>query len=225
MKFKKENKAKTPIYATPGSAGADLSVYKETIIDPNQSVKVDIGLSFEIPENHFGMVVPRSSLFDKLGLVLVNSVGIIDSDYRGNISMNLYNVTDKPTYLTYGTRIGQIIFIPYLKQNFQQAIKLSETTRGSGGYGSTGETILKTNDNHIKYITSPDELPKEVYEFIKSILNTISAFQYTVEINSSDDKFLINSLFNKFTSRIDNCIDNYMASIGYILKEDNQWLK
>lgn len=222
MKFKKEEKARTPIYATEGSAGADLSVYKQTEINPHEAVKVDIGLSFEIPQNHFGMVVPRSSLFNSFGLVLVNSVGIIDSDYRGNISMNLYNTTDKKVTLDYGTRIGQIVFIPYLRQNFQQSLKLSETTRGKGGYGSTGQKDLPPEQKEIQYITSPNELPQNLIDLIRGLTDSISAFHYTMMINSSDNAIFIDNVFTKFSDRIDKVLDNYIYTVGYALKEKKE---
>ena len=220
MKFTKDGKARTPIYATEGSAGADLSVFEHITIEPHESKRVNIGIHFEIPENFFGMVVPRSSLYDKTGLILTNSVGIIDSDYRGPISMNLYNTSAIPVTLEYGTRIGQIIFIPFMQASFQQCLALSETPRGSGGYGSTDAKSNVISVNPIKYITSPNELPQNVHDFIRALTNSISALHYQLKLKSSDNEIFINETMDKFCNRIDKDIDNYLITIGYALKEN-----
>ena len=127
MKFKKEieTNPRTPIYATEGSAGCDLTVAEFTISPSKKSAKVNLGLAFEIPKGYFGLVVPRSSLFQKTGLIMTNSVGIIDSDYRGFISANLYNTKDEEVILENGERIMQIIFIPYIRPELEKVKELS----------------------------------------------------------------------------------------------------
>lgn len=217
MKFAKSTnqKASTPYYATSGSAGADLSVSKTIVIPPNDSRKVEFGLSFEIPLGFFGMVVPRSSLFNKTGLVLTNSVGIIDSDYRGEITANLLNTGTEQVTLTEGTRIAQIIIIPYLKESFIQSTKLSETLRGTGGYGST-DNIQESPK--LTYIESAEQLPANIYAFIKDICDNISAFHSTMLITSSDTDSFINHAFNVFYHKIDEAIDNYVLTLGYALE-------
>lgn len=127
-----------PRYMTTGAAGADLeSNYSYGVIPGNQ-VMVDTGTAVSIPEGFFGMVVPRSSLCNKGGLRLVNSVGIIDSDYRGNIMFCYKNTGKEPVLIEKGERIGQLVIVPFVKAEFKQVDALEDTERGSGGFGSTG---------------------------------------------------------------------------------------
>lgn len=224
MKFAKatNQKVSTPYYATPGSAGADLCVSKTVEIMPQSAEKVEFGLSFEIPAGFFGMVVPRSSLFNKTGLILTNSVGIIDSDYRGNITANLYNTGIEKVVLCEGFRIAQIIIIPYLQESFIQSTKLSETIRGSGGYGSTDNKIQEQVEkelHEITYIKSAEELPLNTYSFIKEICDDIFSFHSAMLKTCSDTESFINHAFNTFYQKIDKAIDDYVLTLGYALEE------
>lgn len=131
-----------PRYAKDGDAGLDLvatSVTKE-INDAGDFVfAYGTGLAFEIPSGYVGLLFPRSSI-SKTNLSLTNSVGVLDSGYRGEVVFKFRSVKggDAPSYKQ-GERIGQIIVIPYPQVNFIESDNLSNTERGSGGYGSTGK--------------------------------------------------------------------------------------
>lgn len=126
-----------PKYAKQGDAGMDLTVTKSTVIG-YRKFKVDFGIAMEIPTGYVGLIFPRSSIH-KTGLSLSNSVGVIDSGYRGEISA-VFNVCDAggDPYIV-GQRAAQIIIMPYPQVEFEEAEELSETSRGTGGFGSTGK--------------------------------------------------------------------------------------
>lgn len=138
VKKVKEN-ATIPSYATHGDAGVDLvAVSKHTDI-MNSIVSYDTGIAVEIPEGYVGLVFPRSSV-RKYDLQLSNSVGVIDSGYRGTIQFT-FRVLDSissPKMYEVGDRIGQLIILPYPIVNFIEVDELSDTVRGEGGFGSTG---------------------------------------------------------------------------------------
>ena len=140
VKFKKVNKnAVTPKYATIGDAGMDLvAVSKHTDII-NSTVSYDTGIAVEIPEGYVGLVFPRSSI-RKYNLQLSNSVGVIDSGYRGTIqfTFRMSEGITEPKMYEVGDRIGQIVIIPYPQINFVEVDELNDTQRGEGGFGSTG---------------------------------------------------------------------------------------
>ena len=129
-----------PYYATGGAAGADLKSFYEVCLQPDQQEMICTNTSLSIPDGYFGMVVPRSSICNKLGLQLVNSVGIIDSDYRGEIMMCYKNTSSEPVVIPRGERIGQIIITPYVDCEWVEVDRLDDTERGSGGFGSTGKS-------------------------------------------------------------------------------------
>ena len=141
MKIKKLfEDAVIPFTATVGSAGHDLSAYLFTNfieIPPHDHVKVGSGISVEIPSGYFGMLCPRSGL-GKCGISLANTIGIIDSDFRGEISVLLKNNNDNHFRLEKGTRMAQLIIVPYISSEIEVVDDLEETVRGSGGFGSTG---------------------------------------------------------------------------------------
>lgn len=149
VKIKKLNeKAVIPSYAKDGDAGLDLTAVSKEF-DKDGNVVYDVGLAFEIPYGYVGLLFPRSSNAKK-DLTLTNSVGVLDSGYRGSVMFKY-----KPT-ITYGTRdkeigiesyeigdrVGQIIILPYPQIEFQEVDELSSTERGSGGFGSTNEKQL-----------------------------------------------------------------------------------
>lgn len=139
VKVKKlHENAITPKYAKDGDAGMDLTA---TNIVSNTSFQVTygLGLAFEIPKGYVGLVYPRSSVRNK-ELTLSNSVGVIDSGYRGEV-MATFNKTNGLDSLKYnvGDRVVQIIIVPYPEIQLEEVEELSETDRGSGGHGSTGE--------------------------------------------------------------------------------------
>ena len=143
VKIKKLNEnAVIPTYAKYGDAGMDLVATSKTS-DDSGNIVYGTSLSFEIPKGYVGLLFPRSSNAKK-DLTLSNSVGVLDSSYRGEVMLKFKNtITISGQYLecvTYkiGDRIGQIIILPYPQIEFEEAEELSETERGNGGYGSTG---------------------------------------------------------------------------------------
>lgn len=140
VKIKKLNdNAITPAYGTDFSAGADLYAADEkTVILPGQTAKISTGIQLEIPEGYVGLIYARSGMAVKRNLAPANKVGVIDSDYRGEIIVALYNHGDKPETVTQGERVAQIVFTPYFKAEFTSDGELEGTARGEGGFGSTG---------------------------------------------------------------------------------------
>ncbi len=141
MKFTKlDSRASAPEFGTPYAAGADLrAVSDEPItIRPNETVLVHTGLAMEIPEGLVGLVYARSGLASKRGLAPANCVGVIDSDYRGEIMVALHNHSAETQTIESGERIAQFVIAPYISAEFIEAGSLSDTDRGQGGFGSTG---------------------------------------------------------------------------------------
>ena len=135
------DKAILPTYGSPFAAGADLyaNIEEEIEIKPHETEFIKTGLSFEIPEGYAGLIYPRSGLSCKSGLAPANKVGVIDSDYRGEIIVALHNHSKKAKIVSPNDRIAQIIFTPYIKGKFNIKNKLNDTVRGTGGFGSTGK--------------------------------------------------------------------------------------
>jgi dUTP pyrophosphatase len=128
-----------PKYMSEGAAGADLAAQWGCEIEVGQSVMIDTGTSVAIPHGFVGLLVPRSSLCNKGGLTLINSVGVLDSDYRGSIKFVYKNNGKKVVIIKTGERIGQLVITPVVRAEFHGVGKLDDTVRGSGGFGSTGE--------------------------------------------------------------------------------------
>jgi dUTP pyrophosphatase len=125
-----------PKYAKRGDAGMDLYA-ASFAIDQNNNYVFGTGLAMEIPEGHVGLIFPRSSI-SKTAHSLRNAVGVIDSGYRGEIMLKFdINTHNSPVY-EIGDRIGQIVILPYPQVEFDEVFELSKTTRGKGGFGSTG---------------------------------------------------------------------------------------
>ena len=138
VKIKKLHKnAVIPKYAKSGDAGMDLTAV-DIIENTTFQVTYDLGISVEIPEGFVGLVFPRSSIRNK-ELILSNSVGVIDSGYRGNIQATFIktNGLDSNKYYV-NERVAQLLIIPYPQIEFEEVEELSETERGAGGYGSSG---------------------------------------------------------------------------------------
>lgn len=125
-----------PTYAKHGDAGMDLTATSKSY-DENNNVVYGTGLAVEIPEGYVGLVFPRSSICKK-DLFLTNSVGVIDSGYRGEIMAKFKHTDNLPVEYRVGERIAQLIIIPHPYIEFELANELSESERGSGGYGSSG---------------------------------------------------------------------------------------
>ena len=126
-----------PKYAKPGDAGLDLTAISVSIEDHKTYgyIEYDSGLAIEIPEGYVGLLYPRSSISDK-GLIMSNSVGVIDSGYRGSIKARFKAIPNTDVY-NVGDRFAQLIIIPYPSVIFEEVGELSNTERGQGGYGST----------------------------------------------------------------------------------------
>lgn len=141
VKIKKLNEeAIIPKYATNKSAGADLSacIEKEIIVKPFSQVTINTGLAIEIPDGFVGLIFSRSGLSTKKGLALANKVGVIDSDYRGEWLIVLYNQSNQEQVIKPQERIAQFVIVPYYKAEFILTDELSVTKRNAGGFGSTG---------------------------------------------------------------------------------------
>ena len=129
-----------PHYQTEHSAGVDLyaAVDGELLIGPGAWKLVPTGIAVAIPEGYEGQVRPRSGLALKHGIGMLNGPGTIDADYRGEIGIILFNFSDRPFPVHRGDRIAQLVFAKLTKAGFRTVTKLSETGRGSGGFGHTG---------------------------------------------------------------------------------------
>lgn len=141
VKITKLNKNATiPTYGSEYAAGADLyaCIDKPIVIKKRETVFVPTGLSMEIPEGLVGLIYARSGLGSKKGLAPANKVGVIDSDYRGEIMVALHNHSKEDYELQVGERIAQMVFTPYYMATFKEE-KLSSTKRGTSGFGSTGK--------------------------------------------------------------------------------------
>ncbi|HLC54123.1 MAG TPA: dUTP diphosphatase [Candidatus Nanoarchaeia archaeon] len=136
LKLKKLHlEAKTPIYATEGSAGCDFYSVEETIILPGETKKIRTGIALEIPAGYFMKLEGRSGFSSK---GLIKTGGVIDSDYRGEIHIVLYNSTPVQFTIGKGDRIAQGILMSINQTSFEEVNELSETKRGGGGFQSTG---------------------------------------------------------------------------------------
>ncbi|MCQ2241068.1 dUTP diphosphatase [Treponema sp.] len=132
--------AVVPCYKTAGAAGADVCALLEekVILKPGKRAILPTGLFFEIPQGYEIQVRPRSGLAAKNGVTVLNTPGTIDSDYRGELKVILINLGEEDFEINSGDRIAQIIVAPVTIGNFLQSDSISETERGSGGFGSTG---------------------------------------------------------------------------------------
>ncbi len=138
---KLSHKAQIPIYKTEGSSGMDLMALTEDkiVIKPNKSALVPTGLSVAIPDDTEIQIRPRSGLAAKSSISVLNTPGTIDSDYRGELKVILFNHGDKEFIINNGDRIAQMVLVPILKVQFEEVQDLPKTIRGSGGFGSTGK--------------------------------------------------------------------------------------
>ena len=129
-----------PAYATPGSAGLDLlaAISDDISLAPGSRVLMPTGLAIALPEGYEAQVRPRSGLALKNGVTVLNSPGTIDADFRGEIGVILINHGDAPFVVTRGMRIAQLIVAPVTQLSWVETTELPTTTRGTGGYGSTG---------------------------------------------------------------------------------------
>lgn len=139
VKFKKLiDDAHIPTRGSAFAAGYDLYATDDLVIDPGDGKKVHTGLAMEIPEGFFGAVFARSGLATKEGLRPSNCVGVVDSDYRGEIIVAIYNDSDYVRRIAEGDRVAQIVIMPYASVDYVQVDDLTHTDRAGGSFGSTG---------------------------------------------------------------------------------------
>lgn len=130
-----------PLYETEGAAGMDLKAYlqESVVLAPGERGLIPTGISLEIPRGWEGQVRARSGLAVKFGIGLVNGVGTIDSDYRGEIKVPLINWGDEPFEINDGDRIAQLVIAKYERVEWKEAEVNADTLRGAGGFGHTGK--------------------------------------------------------------------------------------
>lgn len=142
IKYKKlDSNAKEPTQGSTYAAGYDLyslNLNNTIEIQPHTTVKVRTGIAIELPENTFGAIFARSGLATKQGLRPANCVGVVDSDYRGEVIVALHNDADNIQVISSGDRIAQLVVMPYIPVRFIETEELTDTVRGDGGFGSTG---------------------------------------------------------------------------------------
>ena len=130
-----------PVFSSAGAAGADIYALpgSDAVIEPGETYTVHTGICFEIPDGYAGLVFARSGLATREGLAPANKVGLIDCDYRGELLVALHNHSETSAYLKGGERVAQLVITPIPAVEYTEAQELSETVRGSGGFGSTGK--------------------------------------------------------------------------------------
>ncbi len=142
IKVKKMNKnAKLPFRATSGSAGADLfaCLDNDIVLKSGERMLIPTGIAIELGNPEVGaFIFPRSSVSYKNGVSLANCVGVVDSDYRGEVKVPLINHSDCDFVVHNGDRIAQLVIIPVVLPTFEESEELNDTDRGAGGFGSTG---------------------------------------------------------------------------------------
>ena len=138
---KLQDNAILPTYGSEEAAGADLYACLEEPVTvlPGETVWIPTGLAMEIPKGCAGLVYARSGLACKKGLAPANKVGVIDSDYRGPVTVVLHNHSQQPQTIGHGERIAQMVITPVLTPAYEAVSDLSDTGRGQGGFGSTGK--------------------------------------------------------------------------------------
>lgn len=167
---KVEPDAIVPSRGSSYAAGYDLYAYFKAPfsgaeIQPGETVKIGTGICAEIPEGYFGAIFARSGLATKQGLRPANCVGVVDSDYRGEIVVALHNDSSEKKLVPEGERIAQLVIIPFLPVEFNVADELSDTARGVGGFGSTGQFANNAGNEYEKEGTfSSGEFKTPEYE-------------------------------------------------------------
>ena len=138
---KLDENAVIPTYGSSFAAGADLYACTDGKVDiaPHETKLIHTGIAMEIPTGFAGLVYARSGIASKRGLAPANKVGVIDSDYRGEIMVALHNHSDSTQSIENGERIAQIVIAPYVAASFIESDTLDDTERGEGGFGSTGK--------------------------------------------------------------------------------------
>ena len=137
---KLNEKAILPTYGSEFAAGADLyaCIESEITVAPHTTVMIPTGIAIELPVGYGGFIYARSGLASKRNLAPANKVGVVDCDYRGEVKVALHNHGETAQTVAVGERIAQLVVAPYITAEFVEADELSDTTRGAGGFGSTG---------------------------------------------------------------------------------------
>ena len=132
--------AKLPTYGSQDAAGADLyaCLQEPVSVAPGSTAWISTGIALEVPKGCAGLIYARSGLACKRGLAPANKVGVVDSDYRGEVVVVLHNHSDLPQTIQPGERIAQLIITPVLTPAYEEVTELSSSERGAGGFGSTG---------------------------------------------------------------------------------------
>lgn len=132
------DKAMIPYRGSEEAAGYDLYSTDSVDINPGECKLISTGIAMQLPNGYFGAIFPRSGTAVKRGLRLANCVGVIDSDYRGEVKVPLYNDSQEIQTVEQGERIAQLIILPYATVSFEVVDELTDTIRGNGGFNSTG---------------------------------------------------------------------------------------
>ena len=140
VKFKKlDEKAKQPEYGSENANGADLFALNDHVIDPGKTVKIQTGIALELNDDYAGFIMARSGMACNRGLAPANKVGLIDTDYRGEIIVALHNHGEQTQIIESGDKVAQLVIIKLPQANFIEVEDLDKTERGDGGFGSTGK--------------------------------------------------------------------------------------
>lgn len=128
-----------PGYALPGDAGLDLRSTRDVVLEPGERTRIPTGIAVAIPTGYAGFVQPRSGAADRMGLGLVNSPGLIDSGYRGEIQVLAINLDPAmPIKIGRGDKVAQLVILPVAQAQLIEVAELPASSRGAGGFGSTG---------------------------------------------------------------------------------------
>ena len=138
-----------PEYQTEGAAGLDLMacIRDDLVVAPGKTVMIGTGIAIYIADNNYAaMILPRSGLGHKHGIVLGNTIGLIDSDYQGELMVSCWNRSENPYTISVGQRFAQLIFTRVYQPQFEVVSDFVDTVRGTGGFGSTGDTNKKIKE-------------------------------------------------------------------------------
>jgi dUTP pyrophosphatase len=128
----------TPSHSHPGDGGTDLFSRIDTVLEPRERQMVPTGIAVAVPDGYAGLVVPRSGLAVSHGIGVVNAPGLLDAGYRGEVNVILVNHGREPFTINRGDRIAQLVVVPVVVQEFVEVDELPASSRGDGGFGSTG---------------------------------------------------------------------------------------
>ena len=198
IKIKLDESVQIPVYHSELAAGCDLVANESSILKPGDIHIFETGVSLEIPMGYEGQVRSRSGLSSKFGIVVINGVGTIDADYRGQIKVPIINIGPKIYSVAKGDRIAQLVISPVVQANFIISDELSETKRGDGGLGSTGglsnnsPSFTGTLRNNVEDITDI-KMPERIAHMI--VIMEVLNFQAG---KPTDNNELLSWIENKY---------------------------